>query len=116
MNVFNDLCLQHPSPIDRGIQIVELEPHEDPVTVPPTIGIDEVRMVFRVPCVELKHQCAVYHEPIVEVVVIRSHELAGARGAQECRVPTCARTHVAHSEQGLGPDSRHASEDTFYPR
>lgn len=49
MDVFGDLGIKRPSPLDGGVYIVELEPHQHPVTVPSPIGVDEVRVVLRVP-------------------------------------------------------------------
>src|SRR5262249_17874958 len=54
-----------------SVQVVELEPDEHSVAVPPAVGIDEVRVVFLVPGVELEHERAIHQEPVVEVVVVR---------------------------------------------
>lgn len=122
VDVLDDLGLQRSSPADGLVQVVKLEPHQDPVAIPPAVGIDEVRVVFRVPGVKLEHQRAVHEEPIVEVVVVRPRQLAGAHGIEQSRVPAGARAHVADGEEGLRADGGgHAVEaiadpDTVEPK
>lgn len=95
VEVFDDLGAQCSSAINGCVQIVKLEPHQYPVSIPSTVGIAKVRVVLRVPRVELEHQHAVDEEPIVEMGVIGLHQLARARGSEQRRVPTGARAHVA---------------------
>jgi hypothetical protein len=61
-------------------------------------------VVLLIPDVELEHQLAIDEEPILQVVVIRCHHFARARGAEQCRVPAGARAHVANRQQGSRTD------------
>jgi len=104
VDVFDDLGVERPSPLDGSVYIVELEPYQHPVTVPSPIGVDEVRVVLHVPGVELERQHTVHKESVVAIGVVRRHQLAGARRTQERPVPPGARSHVADGEQGLRAD------------
>jgi hypothetical protein len=104
VDVFDDLSPHPSSSVDGRVQIVELEPYQDPMAIPPAVGIDEVRVILLVPGMELEHQRAVYEESIVKVIVVRRHQLARARGPEQSRVPAGARAHVSDGEQGLWAD------------
>jgi hypothetical protein len=52
-------------------------------------------MILGVPCMELEHERAVYDQPIVEMIVVRRHELAGASSAEKGRVKARTRAHIA---------------------
>lgn len=82
VDVFDDFCLQGSRALDGCVEVVELEPQQDSVTVPSTVGVDEVWVVLCIPRVELQDERAIDEEPVVEVVVIRCHQLAGASGTE----------------------------------
>ena len=73
VDVFDDLGPERSSAVDGCIEIAELEPDQDTVTVSPVVSTHEVRVVLRVPGVELEHQRAVHEQPVVQVVVVRRH-------------------------------------------
>ena len=106
VKVFDHLSLEAPSSIDGNIELVELEPQQDPVTVSAPIGIHEVGMILSVPRVERKDEGAVNEQSVVEVGVIGRHQFARAHCVQESRIPAGACGHVANGEYGLGPDGR----------
>jgi hypothetical protein len=55
-----------------AVEILRLEPEQDPVPVRRGIGVHEVRVVLVVPAVELEDQVAVRVQPLVDVAVIAS--------------------------------------------
>lgn len=83
--------------LDGGVEVVDLEPQQDAVSVGPVIRItDRPVMVMDLEAVELKHQHTIADQPLV----LGSAMCAPA--AQEALIPLAARLDVGHGNERLG--------------
>ena len=75
-----------------------MRPSQDTVPRRRRRCVDEVRVVFLVPGVELKNQLTGARDPIVRVAVAVVRKRIGS---EQFRVPATARPHIAYRNQRL---------------
>ena len=98
---FDDLGSHPTSTLHGHIKVVDLEPQQDTVARRRRICIDEIGVIFRVPCVELENQPTGTRDPIVHLAVLVFWKRICSN---QFSVPTAARPHIAHRYEGLGLD------------
>jgi len=106
---FDYLGSQAASSLHRRVKIVYLEPQQDAVSRRRRRCVDEVRVVFLVPSVQLKNQPASARDPIVDVAVAVFWKRVCAK---QLAVPETAFPDIAHGYQRLGLDGRSLRRET----
>jgi hypothetical protein len=92
-----DLGLQRPGSGEGRVEVVNLEPDENPVTIGFVLGITDRAVVMRhLEPVQLKYELVIHHQSLVLRPAVR------ALTAQEVLVPPAAGFDVADRDQWLG--------------
>jgi hypothetical protein len=99
VRLFDDLGAQRTRSLDGGVEVVHLEPQQHAMSRPRRVRVDQIRMIFLVPGVELEDQVTAAKEPIV---VIAMTMLGESVDSEELSVPAAACPDVAHGDQRLG--------------
>ena len=67
---FKNVGAQRTSASDRGIEIAHLKPEQDTVPWWRCVRVDEVRMIFLIPGMQLKNQVSIAKHPVISVAVL----------------------------------------------
>jgi hypothetical protein len=98
---FDDLGPQPTSSLHDRVKIVHLEPQQDTVSRRRRVCVDEVRVVFLVPSMELKQQLTRARNSFVHVAVAVFWERVCSK---QFGVPATTRPNIAHRYEGLSLD------------
>jgi len=93
---FDNVCLQLLGTRNRGVEIIQLKPQENAISIRPKLGIPEWTVVMLdMPIVQLQDQSSMRDQPLI----LRPAVVAPA--TQETLIPATARLDVMHANERL---------------